>query len=115
MRVLVVFTRLFPFVLAFLWDRRRFLVFGRPPKRNEEGHRRRAARLTRTVADLGPAFIKLAQVFAARADILPEPYLSSIGTLTDQVPPLPPGVAERVVREELGRDVAQVFERFEPA
>ena len=44
-------------------------------------------------------------MFAARADILPEPYLSAIGTLTDQVPPLPPGVAERVVREELGRDV----------
>ena len=94
MRLLVVFARLFPFVLAFLWDRRRFILFGRPPRRNDERHRRRAARLTRTVAELGPTFIKLAQVFAARADILPEPYLSSIGTLTDQVPPLPPGVAE---------------------
>src|SRR5512134_1468485 len=113
MRVLVVFTRLFPFVLAFLWDRRRFIVFGRPPKRNEERHRRRATRLTRTVADLGPAFIKLAQVFAARADILPEPYLSSIGTLADQVPPLAPGVAEEVVRVELGDDVGRLFERFD--
>jgi predicted unusual protein kinase regulating ubiquinone biosynthesis (AarF/ABC1/UbiB family) len=114
MRVFVVFTRLFPFVLAFLWDRRRFLVFGRPPRRNEERHRRRAARLTRTVADLGPAFIKLAQVFAARADILPEPYLSAIGTLTDQVPPLPPGVAETVIRGELGEDAGRIFERFDP-
>jgi predicted unusual protein kinase regulating ubiquinone biosynthesis (AarF/ABC1/UbiB family) len=114
MRVFVVFTRLFPFVLAFLWDRRRFLVFGRPPRRNEARHRRRAARLTRTVADLGPAFIKLAQVFAARADILPEPYLSAIGTLTDQVPPLPPGVAETVIRGELGEDAGRIFERFDP-
>jgi len=113
-RALVVFGRLFPFVLAFLWDRRRFLLFGRPRRRTAEHHRRRADRLTRTLADLGPTFIKLAQVFAARADILPEPYLSAIGTLTDQVPPLPPGVAEQVVREELGSGVAQLFERFDP-
>jgi predicted unusual protein kinase regulating ubiquinone biosynthesis (AarF/ABC1/UbiB family) len=113
MRALVVFGRLLPFVMAFMWDRRRFLILGRPRRRDAERHRRRAARLTATLAELGPTFIKLAQVFAARADILPEPYLSAIGTLTDQVPPLPPGVAERVVREELGREVAQLFERFE--
>jgi len=114
MRALVIFGRLLPFVLAFLWDRRRFLVLGRPRRRDAERHRRRAERLTGTLAELGPTFIKLAQVFAARADILPEPYLSAIATLTDQVPPLSPGVAERVVREELGRDVGQVFGRFEP-
>ncbi len=114
MRAFVIFGRLLPFVLAFMWDRRRFLVVGRPRRRDAERHRLRAERLTRTLAELGPTFIKLAQVFAARADILPEPYLSAIATLTDQVPPLPPGVAERVVREELGRDVGQVFGRFEP-
>jgi predicted unusual protein kinase regulating ubiquinone biosynthesis (AarF/ABC1/UbiB family) len=113
MRAFVVFSRLLPFMLAFLWDRRRFLVVGRPRRRDAERHRRRAERLTATLAELGPTFIKLAQVFAARADILPEPYLSAIATLTDQVPPLPPGVAERVVREELGRDVAELFQRFE--
>ena len=114
MRALVIFGRLLPFVVAFMWDRRRLLVLGRPRRRDPERHRLRAERLTRALAELGPTFIKLAQVFAARADILPEPYLSAIATLTDQVPPLPPGVAERVVREELGRDVGQVFGRFEP-
>jgi predicted unusual protein kinase regulating ubiquinone biosynthesis (AarF/ABC1/UbiB family) len=112
-RALVVFGRLVPFVLAFLWDRRRFLVMGRPRRPDLERHRRRAERLTRALAELGPTFIKLAQVFATRADILPEPYLSAIATLTDQVPPLPDGVAERVVREALGRDVGEVFERFD--
>src|SRR5829696_401087 len=115
MRALVVFGRLLPFVLAFMWDRRRFLVLGRPRRRDPERHRRRAERLTATLADLGPTFIKLAQVFAARADILPEPYLTAIGSLTDQVPPLPPGTAEQVVLEELGRDVGELFQRFEPA
>ena len=33
MRALVVFARLFPFVIAFLRDRRRFIVFGRPRRR----------------------------------------------------------------------------------
>jgi predicted unusual protein kinase regulating ubiquinone biosynthesis (AarF/ABC1/UbiB family) len=113
MRALVVLSRLLPFVIAFLGDRRRFLVFGRPPKRDEDRHRRRAARLTGTLAALGPTYIKLAQVFAARADILPEPYLSAIGTLTDQVPPLAPGVAEAVVRGELGDDVGRLFQRFD--
>jgi predicted unusual protein kinase regulating ubiquinone biosynthesis (AarF/ABC1/UbiB family) len=113
-RALVIFGRLVPFALAFLLDRRRYLLFGRPRRRSAARHRRRAERLTATLAALGPTFIKLAQVFAARADILPEPYLSTIGTLTDQVPPLPPGVAQRVVREELGRDVAELFERFDP-
>ena len=114
MRALVVFGRLLPFVLAFLLDRRRFLLVGRRRRRTPEQHRARAERFTRTLADLGPTFIKLAQVFAARADILPEPYLSAIGTLTDQVPPLPPGVAEQVIREELEDEAARIFDRFDP-
>jgi predicted unusual protein kinase regulating ubiquinone biosynthesis (AarF/ABC1/UbiB family) len=114
MRALVVFIRLLPFVVAFLRDRRRFIFFGRPARRDEAHHRRRAERLTRTLAELGPTFIKLAQVFAARADILPEPYLSAIGQLTDQVPPLPAGVAEQVIASELGQAAEQVFGRFDP-
>lgn len=114
MRALRVLARLLPFLLAFLRDRRRFILFGSPLPYNEARHRRRAERFTRALAYLGPTYIKLAQVFSARADILPEPYLSAIGTLTDQVPPLPPGVAEQVVSEELGRPAGDVFERFDP-
>ena len=58
-----------------------------------------------TLARLGPTFIKLGQVFAARADLLPAPYLAAMLRLTDQVPPLARGVAERVVQEELGGTV----------
>ncbi len=113
MRFLVVASRLFPFLLAFLLDRRRFLVVGRPARRSPGHHRRRAERLTATLAGLGPTFIKLAQVFGTRADILPEPYLGAIATLADRVPPLAPGVAESVIRAELGRPAAELFERFD--
>ena len=54
MRAFVVFTRLFPFVIAFLRDRKRFLLVGRPRRVSAEAHLRRARRLTITLAELGP-------------------------------------------------------------
>lgn len=110
----VIFVRLIPFLLASLRDRRRWFLFGRPARRKPEDHARRAARLVRTIASLGPTFIKLAQIFGARADLVPEPYLSAIGTLQDQVPPVPAETARKVVEEELGAPVEEVFESFEP-
>ena len=112
MRALTVLVQLAPFVAAFWRDRRRWFLFGAPARRTPAEHQRRAERLTATIAGLGPTFIKLAQVFAARADILPEPYLTAISTLTDSVPPLAPGVAERVIEEELEQPLASTFERF---
>lgn len=106
-------SRLTPFVIAFLRDRRRFVLFGSPARRSNEHHARRATRLTRTIAALGPTFIKLAQVLAARADILPEPYLSAIGTLQDRVPPDAFERIEAVLTSELGRPVDEVFDSFE--
>ena len=113
MRPFVVFWRLFPFVIAFMRDRRRWIFVGRPRRASEAVHRRRAQRLTTTVAGLGPAFIKLAQVFASRADILPEPYLSEVGKLTDSVPPLPSRDIQAVIVRELGKPLDQLFDRFD--
>lgn len=104
--------RLFPFLLAFMRDRRRFILIGSPARRTGEEHQRRADRLAAAIAGLGPTFIKLAQIFSARADLVPEPYLSSISTLQDQVPPITAAAARGVVEEELGRPVADVFEEF---
>lgn len=114
MRPVVIVGRLTPFVIAFLRDRRRWIVVGSPARRTPEEHERRARRLVDTLALLGPTFIKLGQVFAARADLLPAPYLAAMMRLTDQVPPLAPGVAERVVQEELGGAVSTHFQDFDP-
>jgi predicted unusual protein kinase regulating ubiquinone biosynthesis (AarF/ABC1/UbiB family) len=114
MRALQILLRLAPFVVAFLIDRRRFILFGRPARRTEAQHQRRAKRLTRTLAELGPTFIKLGQVMGIRADIVPEPYLSAMATLSDQVPPLAPGEAERVIAAAEGQTVDELFEEFDP-
>jgi predicted unusual protein kinase regulating ubiquinone biosynthesis (AarF/ABC1/UbiB family) len=112
-RAALIFGRLTPFLIAFLRDRRRWILFGRGVQRSAEDHRRRAVRLTTTIATLGPTFIKLAQVFSARADILPEPYLSEIGRLQDRVPPQSPESIEAVIAAELGQPVEAIFEEFQ--
>ncbi|HEY9514285.1 MAG TPA: AarF/ABC1/UbiB kinase family protein [Gemmatimonadaceae bacterium] len=114
MRAFYVFWRLFPFIVTFFRDRRRWILVGGRRSVSVEEHRRRAEKLTGIVAALGPTFIKLAQVFASRADILPEPYLSEVGRLTDRVPPLPSSIIEAVIVRELGRPVREIFDRFEP-
>ncbi|MEZ4414845.1 MAG: AarF/UbiB family protein [Gemmatimonadota bacterium] len=105
--------RLLPFVFAFLRDRRRWVVLGRPARRTEEQHQRRADRLSATIADLGPTFIKLAQLLSTRADILPEPYLSAIARLQDRVPPVPSAGILAVLEGELGKPVDEVLEDFD--
>jgi predicted unusual protein kinase regulating ubiquinone biosynthesis (AarF/ABC1/UbiB family) len=115
MRAFVVIFRLLPFVLAFLRDRRRWIVLGAPARRTVAEHRQRADRLVETLAALGPTFVKLGQVFAARADLLPGPYLAAMSRLTDQVPALAPGVAEQVIEAELGEPVTETFARFDAA
>jgi predicted unusual protein kinase regulating ubiquinone biosynthesis (AarF/ABC1/UbiB family) len=106
---------LLPFLGAFLRDRRRFILMGRPARRTPEHHAKRAERLTARIAGLGPTFIKLAQIFSARADLLPEPYLSGMGSLQDQVPPVPAESARRVIEAELRRPLSDVFESFDDA
>lgn len=111
-RSISVLYRLLPFALAFLRDRRRWILFGRPAARSAEHHARRADRLSARLATLGPTFVKLAQLLSARADILPEPYLSAIGRLQDQVPANPASEIRGVIEEEFGAPVSEVFEAF---
>jgi predicted unusual protein kinase regulating ubiquinone biosynthesis (AarF/ABC1/UbiB family) len=109
MRTLYVLSRVLPFILSFRRDVRRWIVIGRPAKRSATFHARRAERLVATIAKLGPSFIKIAQVFAGRADLLPEPYVTAISTLTDRVPPVSVDQIERVIEEEYGRPVNALF------
>ncbi len=102
-----------PFALSLRRDFRRWLWFGSPLPRDPAFHARRATRLVRRIAKLGPTFVKLAQVFSARADLVPEPYLSALGTLTDQVPPVPWDKIEHELRAAYGEGPEQVFEHID--
>lgn len=114
-RSVSVLVRLSPFVLAFLRDRKMWILFGRPAARGPGHHERRALRLTARLAHLGPTFIKLAQLLSSRADILPEPYLSQISTLQDQVPPDSAAQIRAVIESELEKPVSELFADFQDA
>jgi predicted unusual protein kinase regulating ubiquinone biosynthesis (AarF/ABC1/UbiB family) len=114
LRYLTISRRVLPFLASFLRDRKRWIVAGRPVERSAEFHARRATELVDMLAALGPSFVKLAQVFAARADLVPEPYIGELGRLTDQVPPVPLAEVERTIVESYGQAPATLFERFDP-
>ncbi|MEO7457435.1 MAG: AarF/UbiB family protein [Gemmatimonadaceae bacterium] len=113
MRLFVILYRLLPLALAFRRDFRRWIFFGAPAVRTPADHERRAAMLVARLAALGPTFVKMAQLFAGRADILAPVYARALLTLTDQVPTVPIAQVERIILEEYGAPADEVFERFE--
>src|ERR1035437_9867375 len=126
MHTLRVLLALGPYAVSFLRDRGRWIGWATPLARTPEIHALRARRLVEAIIRLGPTFVKMAQVFAARADLIPEPYLSELSRLIDQVPPLSFDTVAEVVAESYHGNgpepqhagaarVDEVFEAFERA
>ena len=113
MRVIQILLRCLPLLLSFRRDQRRWLVSGGKMTRSAAFHARRAEQMVATLASLGPTFVKLAQLFAGRADIIPEPYVSAIGTLTDRVPGVPAAKIRASLIESYGAPPETVFESFD--
>ena len=72
----------------------------------------RAVRLRRALEELGPIFIKFGQILSTRRDLLPEDIADEFASLQDRVPPFPGETAARIVRDELGRPVEEMFSEF---
>jgi predicted unusual protein kinase regulating ubiquinone biosynthesis (AarF/ABC1/UbiB family) len=113
MRTFLLIFKLLPFALSFARDRRRLLFWGTPARRTEAFHRARAERLASMIPTLGPTFVKIGQVLSARPDVVPEPYLSSLSTLTDRVPAVPFAQIEHELTAAYGAPVDQVFDGFD--
>ncbi|HVS64583.1 MAG TPA: AarF/ABC1/UbiB kinase family protein [Thermoanaerobaculia bacterium] len=73
-----------------------------------------AEQLAADLEALGPTFIKIGQLLASRADLLPTSYLTALARLQDQVEPFPGEEAERLVSEELGVGLERAFASFDP-
>jgi ubiquinone biosynthesis protein len=70
-------------------------------------------RLRRALETLGGGWIKLGQLLALRFDLLPADYCVELFNLLNRVAPIPYGEVERIVREELGQTVGEIFASFE--
>ena len=63
--------------------------------------------LAKTFIKLGPTFIKLGQILAARPDFIGEPVADELKILFDKVPPIPFREIQRILRKELGKEKAE--------
>jgi predicted unusual protein kinase regulating ubiquinone biosynthesis (AarF/ABC1/UbiB family) len=62
---------------------------------------------------LGPTFVKLGQLIASSPGLFPRPLADACLRFLDEVPPFPAETARRIVCEDLGRPVHQIFRSFD--
>ncbi len=73
----------------------------------------RGARLRLALQDLGPIFIKFGQLLSTRRDLLPEDIADELMLLQDRVPPFDSQLAIKLIEEQLGARICDVFSRFD--
>ncbi len=106
----------FGHVIEHVHVRRRFLVrrrMGREAGDIVSSHTA-AERVRMALEELGPTFVKLGQLLSARPDFVPEPYSDELRKLQDAVPSFPFEEVERVVEQELGKSIGDLFAEFDP-
>ncbi len=72
-----------------------------------------AARLRHALDELGPVFVKLGQLLATRRDLFDDAVCDELAKLQDQVAPFPDTVAHRLIAQQLGRPVHEIFAKIE--
>lgn len=63
--------------------------------------------------ELGPTYIKFAQILSNRPDLLPPELIKELEKLQDGVPPIPGDNAREVLEKELGKKTTDLFISFE--
>jgi ubiquinone biosynthesis protein len=61
---------------------------------------------------LGPTFIKLGQIASTRPDLIPPSILSELERLQDNVPAFSYREASRIIEQELGEPIENLFLQF---
>src|SRR5438067_12204577 len=93
--------------LTDLFPRRgpRLALDGQPSQRGQH--------LRDMLDELGPTFVKFGQLLSTRPDVLPPDIIAELRGLQDDVRPFPLADVEKVVEEDLGLSVGQLFTDFE--
>ena len=71
-------------------------------------------RLRLTIEDLGPTYIKFGQILADRPDILSERFRKELKKLQTNALPFDDHLAIRLIEDELGAEIKDVFSEFNP-
>jgi len=70
----------------------------------------RYERIRMALEELGPTYIKFAQVLSNRPDVLPEALISEFVKLQSDVPPIPFATVKDTLERELGKKVETIFQ-----
>ncbi|MBL7031929.1 MAG: AarF/ABC1/UbiB kinase family protein [Nitrospira sp.] len=70
-------------------------------------------RLRIAFSELGPSFIKFAQILSSRPDLITAEYADEFKKLQDKVPPFSSESAGRIIEAELGKPLEELFDDFE--
>ncbi|QDT52650.1 putative protein kinase UbiB [Caulifigura coniformis] len=88
-------------------------IFLRRKSATPEPHLTTARRIRMAFQDLGPTYIKFAQVLSTRPDVVPAEVIEELSLLQESVPDFPSDEAVRMVEHELGRPVSELFKEFD--
>ena len=83
------------------------------PNRARAVARLRGWMLRHTMSALGATFIKLGQVMSTRPDLFPPEIIDQLRHLQDRLPPFSFGKVRRVVEEDLGKPLTEVFSELD--
>jgi ubiquinone biosynthesis protein len=102
---------------GFLLDRTALAALGVNAKSADEKVRDLplAERVRRVLEALGPTFVKLGQVLSTRADVVPDDFVAALKALQDRAPSIPFSAVKKVIEDELGRPLDQLFVTFDEA
>ena len=73
-----------------------------------------AAELRDTLIKLGPTFIKIGQLLSTRVDVFTPEVIAELAKLQNEVPPFPTKRALKIIRDELGAGVEDIYASFDP-
>ncbi|MGZ4393135.1 MAG: ABC1 kinase family protein [Gaiellaceae bacterium] len=80
-------------------------VDGQPSQRGQH--------LREMLDELGPTFVKFGQLLSTRPDVLPPDIINELRGLQDDVRPFPIADVEKVIEEDLGLTIGQLFTEFD--
>ena len=83
---------------------------GAPPPQGGE-----ARRLREALEELGPTFVKFGQMLSQRDDLFPAPLVAELRSLQDRAGSFPAETARRIIAEDTGRKVEELFAAFDDA
>ena len=95
----------------FIPLRKRLKIFARW---REEERFTLPQRLRMAFSELGPSFIKLAQILSSRPDLITKEYADEFVKLQDKVPPFSSGTAKSIIKSEANAPIEDIFSDFSP-